>query len=114
MAKRSQKPKKTQVKAKDLVAVARINDYDQAKDYEMILRNNDIPVVLKEQYDKTNESECIDIMVPEELLDEAHVIIESQETYNDFFDLGMEEQKEEEDEDEMEMDFDSDFSEEKY
>ena len=37
----------------------------------------------------------------EEFLDEAHVIIESQHAYDDFYDLSLE--------DESEMDFDGDF-----
>ena len=40
-------------------------------------------------------------MVSEEFLDEAHVIIESQQTYDDFYDLTSE--------DESEADFDGDF-----
>ena len=40
-------------------------------------------------------------MVSEEFIDEAHVIIESQHTYDDFYDFSME--------DEGEIDFESDY-----
>jgi hypothetical protein len=45
-------------------------------------------------------------MVSEEFIDEAHVVIESQQAYDDFYDFAM-------DEDEQ-GDFDSDFFEEEY
>jgi len=45
-------------------------------------------------------------MVPEEFLDEAHVVIESQDAYDDFYDLALE--------DEEETDFDSDLFEEDF
>lgn len=37
---------------------------------------------------------CITVLVPEENLDEAHVIIESQDTYDDIYDMGMDEDEE--------------------
>jgi len=44
-------------------------------------------------------------MVAEEFLDEAHVIIESQQAYDDFYDFAIEED---------EGDFDDDFFEDEY
>ena len=41
----------------------------------------------------------IAVMVPEDSLDEAHVVIESQDAYDDFYDLALE--------DEEDNDFDS-------
>jgi len=35
------------------------------------------------------------VMVPEDYLDEAHVIIESQNAYDDFYDFALEDQEEE-------------------
>jgi hypothetical protein len=40
-------------------------------------------------------------MVPEDFLDEAHVVIESQDAYDDFYDFTLEEENEE--------DFDTDI-----
>ena len=40
-------------------------------------------------------------MVPEDFLDEAHVVIESQDAYDDFYDFAME--------DEDDLDFDADL-----
>jgi hypothetical protein len=45
-------------------------------------------------------------MVCEEYLDEAHVVIESQNTYDDFCDFAMDEDEE--------SDFDGDFMEDEY
>ena len=72
---------------------------EQAKNYESLLQVNDVPVVVQEQEDQLGNRE-IAVMVPEESLDEAHVIIESQDAYDDFYDFALE--------DEDESDFDSD------
>ena len=45
-------------------------------------------------------------MVPEEYIDEAHVVIESQQAYDDFYDFALEEENEE--------DFDEDFFDDEY
>jgi hypothetical protein len=101
MAKRPRKTNKSQAEVQELVTVAFAEDWEQAKDYETLLKTNDIPVIIKEQ-DESEEGEPkgIAVMVPEDFLDEAHVVIESQDAYDDFYDFALE--------DESEGDFDSD------
>ena len=101
MAKHSQKGRKPQTKVQELVTVAFADSADQAKDYETILESNDIPVIIKEQDEQEANGKVIAVMVPEDFLDEAHVVIESQDAYDDFYDLALE--------DEDEGDFDSAF-----
>jgi hypothetical protein len=91
MARRPNKKPKTQTK-EELVTVAYAADMDQAKDYQLLLRNNDIAAVIKEER-TDSETRGIPVMVPEDFLDEAHLIVESQEAYDDFYDLSLEESR---------------------
>ena len=72
--------------AQDFVVVAFVSDIDQAKAYSELLEKNDIPAAVKEGNSETAGVE-IAVTVPEEYLDEAHVLIESQETYDNFYDF---------------------------
>ena len=92
MAKRSRKTQKSQTELQELVVISFVEDWDQAKDYETLLKSNDIPVVIKEQAESPDADEVkgIAVMVPEDFLDEAHVIIESQDAYDDFYDSALE------------------------
>jgi len=106
MAKRSQKGRKSQTKVQELVTVAFADSVEQAKDYEAILRSNDIPVTIKEQDEQETNDKVIAVMVPEEFLDEANVVIESQDAYDDFYDLASEDTDED--------DFDNDLFDEEF
>ncbi len=86
---------------KEYVVVAFVDDMEQAKEYETLLRLNDIPAVIREQLDGGAEGKAVAIMVPEDFLDEAHVVIESQDAYDDLCDYTMDE--------EGDLDFDSDL-----
>ena len=101
MAKRPKKTEKSQVKLQDFVIVAFVDDMEQAEYHKTLLRNNDIPVVIKQQEEESTNTGGIAVMVPEEFLDEAHVVIESQDAYDDFYDFALE--------DEEETDFGSDL-----
>ena len=101
MAKRPQKTQKSQIKLQELVTVTFAEDMDQAKEYEALLKSNDIPTIIKEQAEPSKDGKTIVVMVPEEFLDEAHVVIESQDAYDDFYDFALE--------DEDGEDFDSDL-----
>ncbi len=90
MAKRSRRGHGSQAKLQELVVVAFTGDTDQAKDYEAVLKNNEIPVVVRESENDSDGTTQIAVMVPEEFADEAHVIIESQDAYDDFYDLAVE------------------------
>jgi len=101
MAKRPRKTRNSQAKLQEFVVVASTDDFEQAKDYETLLKNNDIPAVIKEQAEQSMNVKGIAVMVPEDFLDEAHVVIESQDAYDDFYDFALE--------DEDDGDFDSDL-----
>jgi len=101
MAKRSKKGHKSQAKLQGFVVVAFAKDWEQARDYQSLLKVNDIPAVIGGQEEQSAGAKEIAIMVPEDFLDEAHVIIESQNAYDDYYDFAVEE--------EQEGDFDSDF-----
>ena len=90
MAKRSRKLKKTLIELEGLVAVTFAEDIEQATDCEILLKSSDIPVVIKQQYDDSTAAKSIAVMVPERFLDEAHVVIESQNAYDDFYDSALE------------------------
>lgn len=91
---------KGQAKLKDLVVLTLLSDLDQAREYETLLKLNDIPAMVKEHVDVEGHSGDVAIMVPEECLDEAHVVIESQDAYDDFYDYALD--------DEDDIDFDPD------
>jgi hypothetical protein len=87
----------TRPKDKDYVIVTVVEDMGKAKDCKDLLQENDIPALIREQEGASGEA-SIAVLVPEEHLDEAHVIVESQDPYDDFYDLGKEEEDEDEDE----------------
>ncbi len=98
----SKHPKKSSKgNLKEYVVVAFVDDLEQAKEYETLLRLNDIPAVVREQLDGGADGKAVAILVPEDFLDEAHVVIESQDAFDDLCDYTMDE-----DED---VDFDSDL-----
>ncbi len=103
MAKRPQKSRKSQTNLSDLIVVTCAEDMEQAKEYEALLVANGIPATIKEQDEESANTKSIAVMVPEDYLDEAHVVIESQAAYDDFYDFALE------DEDEDEGDFDGDL-----
>jgi hypothetical protein len=101
MAKRSKKGQKSHARLQGFVVVAFAKDWEQARDYETLLKVNDIPAVISGQEQRSAGTSEIAVMVPEDCLDEAHVIIESQNAYDDFYDFALEE--------EQEADFGGDF-----
>ena len=84
MPKRTRKNSKSQTSIKDYFVVATAISMDEAKDYETLLRNNGIKAVVKKQQDEFTEAQRYVIMVQEELADKANVIIESQNSYDDY------------------------------
>jgi len=101
MKRRTDKNGKSQAKLKDMVVVAVVDEMEQAREYETLLRLNDIPALMKEQLDPTGNRTGIAILVPEDCLDEAHVVIESQDAYDDFYDFALDEEED--------TDFDADI-----
>jgi len=86
MVRRAKKKPKLGQNVQDYVAVAFARDEIEAKDYEALLKGDDIPVAIKPQIDADTGSEGYSVMVPEEFVDEAYVIIEAQDAYDDFYD----------------------------
>ena len=97
MARRSDKKQASQVKVQDYVVVTVVDDHDLARDLETLLKSNDIDTRIQEE--SSESSDNYSILVPEEHIDEAHVIVESQDAYDDFYDYSVED----------ENDFESDF-----
>jgi len=101
MAKRPRKAQKSEAEVQEFVVVTFAEDLEQARDYETLLKTNDIPAAIREQDEESINGKAIAVMVPEDFLDEAHVVIESQDAYDDFYDFALE--------DEDNDDFDSDI-----
>ena len=104
MSKRSKKAHKSHVNLEGYVVVVFAEDTGQAMEYKHLLENNDIPTIINENDEPVHDdltANEIAVMVPEEYIDEAHVVIESQQAYDDFYDFAMDEEGEE--------DFDADF-----
>jgi hypothetical protein len=73
----------------ELAVVATASTMDEAKDIETLLKNNDIPAIVKQRPNEFGEGTHYAALVPEDMVDEAHVVIESQDAYDDFYDLGL-------------------------
>ena len=106
MSKRSKKAHKTPANLEGYVVVVFAEDINQAEEYKVLLDTNDIPAVISEQEEKSIGSKEIAVMVPEEFLDEAHVVIESQQAYDDFYDFALDDESEGEFDSEL---FEDDF-----
>jgi len=78
----------------ELVVVATSSSLDEAKDCETLLKNNDIPAMVKERANEFGEGFHYAVYVPDDMVDEAHVVIESQDAYDDFYDFGLDEENE--------------------
>lgn len=96
MAKRYKKKHDSQANLQDFVVVTFVDDLERAREYETLLEANDIPAVINEQNEQSGGAKSIAVMVPEEFLDEAHVVIESQDAYDDFYDFALDDDTEEE------------------
>ena len=91
MTSRSRKTQKTKVDLKNLAIVTFVQDMELAKEYEALLKNNDIPAMIRLNHDHESGDKSIAIMVPEDFVDEAHVVIEAQDAFDDFYDIAMDE-----------------------
>lgn len=104
MQKRSKKTQKTQTKtqtklqtktltkARDYVAVILAEVMEQAQECQIMLKSNDIPAIIKDHQDKLTDATGFAVMVPENFADEAQVIIESMDIYDDFGDFALEDE----------------------
>jgi len=106
MAKRSKKGHRSQAKLQGYVVVTFAEDLEQAREYKTLLEVNDVSAIISEQKEQPLGSKEIAVMVPEDFLDEAHVIIESQHAYDDFYDFAVEDEEDGDFDDEL---FEEDF-----
>ena len=82
------------IEVEELVTVAFAEDMELAKQYQELLRNNEISVQIKRQPEMGQSGfSDIAIMVPEDSLDEAHALISEKASYDDFFDLILDDQE---------------------
>ncbi len=86
MAKNDRKKEDSRAALQDFVTVAFAEDMDLAKQYKKMLTESEIPVAIKAQRN-TPTFNSFAVMVPEDFLDEAHVLIESQSSHDSFYDL---------------------------
>jgi len=77
---------------KEFVTVAFAEDMELAQEYKKLLNDGDIPAAVKAQPETAGGVPGIAVMVPEDYLDEAHVLIESQGACSDFYDMVFEDQ----------------------
>jgi len=80
--------------AQELAVVATASTLEDARDYETLLKNNDIPAIVKERPNEFGDGTHSAVYVTDDMVDEAHVIIESQDAYDDFYDFGLDEENE--------------------
>jgi glycyl-tRNA synthetase beta subunit len=106
MAKRSKKGHRSQAKMQGYVVVTFAENLEQAREYKTLLEVNDVSAIINEQEEQSLGSKEIAVMVPEDFLDEAHVIIESQHAYDDFYDYTLEDEENGDFDDEL---FEEDF-----
>ena len=85
MAGRKSKKSLTEIAIDELVTVAFAEDMDLAKQYKELLHDNGIPALIKKQQSTVEGFNGIAILVPEDDLDEAHVMIEQQSAVDDLF-----------------------------
>jgi len=110
METKAMKKKSSESKIKpqtgSFVIVTFAEDMEQAREYEALLKNDGIPVKIGDNTDNVESTKSLIVMVPEEHLDEAHVVIESQNAYDDFYDFATDDDDDESFGDDF---FDEDF-----
>ena len=81
MARFNDKAHKTDAETQEYVIIIVADHWMKAKDYEAMLKANDIPVAVQE-----HDEHSAAVMVPNDCLDEAHRVIEAQVAYDNFYD----------------------------
>lgn len=83
-------PRRAGIDVRDFVTVVFVEDIEQARQCREVLRSNEVPAIIKKDATGNLGGHGIAVMVPEDSLDEAHVLIESKDAYDDFYDLAFE------------------------
>jgi hypothetical protein len=92
MARRAKKKTQVAQKTQECVAVAFARDEAEAREYQALLTGDNIPATIRPHAESDNGSAGYSVMVPEEFVDKAYVIIESQDAYDDFYDLAIDDE----------------------
>lgn len=92
MARRVKRKTQVAQKTQEYVAVAFARDETEAKEYQALLTGDNIPATIRPQAQSDNGTGGYTVMVPEEFVDKAYVIIESQDAYDDFYDLAIDDE----------------------
>lgn len=71
----------------DFVTIAYAEDLDLARQYKKLLNNCNIPAAIKDHPDPESPFPGVAVMVPEDYIDEAHSLIESEGSFPDFYDM---------------------------
>jgi hypothetical protein len=71
----------------DFVTIAYAEDLDLAQQYKKLLNNCNIPATIKDHPDPESPFPGVAVMVPEDYIDEAHSLIESEGSFPDFYDM---------------------------
>jgi len=89
MNNRRNKKRTGRTPVKEFVTVAFAEDMELAKQYKKLLNEDEIPVAIKAPTaaEASEHLPGIAVMVPEDNLDEAHLLIESQGSYGDFYEM---------------------------
>jgi len=89
MNNRRNKKRTCKTPVKEFVTVAFAEDMELAKQYKKLLNEDEIPVAIKAPTaaESSEHLPGIAVMVPEDNLDEAHLLIESQGSYGDFYEM---------------------------
>ncbi len=87
MAEFYKKNDDTEADLHDHVTITFVEEWEQAKDFEAMLKANDIPATLHEQLSPEANRPGYAVMVPPDFLDEARVMIELQNAEDAFYDL---------------------------
>lgn len=103
MATRKKRQTTSGATLKEFVTVAFAEDQDLAKQYKKLLNDSEIPAAIKTQPNPNTTFPGVAVMVPEDHLDEAHQLIESQGSNDSFYDLAFDDSGYDED------DFDADL-----
>ncbi len=109
MANYGKKSQKTRVRLQDLVTVAFAEDMELAKQYKKMLNESEIPATIKPPPDLSSSFPGIAVMVPEDNLDEAHVLIESQGSNDSFYDLAFQDDQFDDTNDDLDDELDDSF-----
>lgn len=87
MTNRKKSKSSSKTVLKELVTIAFAEDVDLARQYKKLLEDNDIPAAIKARGITDSEYKGIPVMVSEEHLDEAHMIVESHNSMGDFYNV---------------------------